>query len=106
MGTVCSRFVTQLPEHGPKHESNANGEGESGGIIGWGAPEGDEELPDDDEVLLPEVAGVLGVKVQGGDLWVGCADLFYQPLLPPAGAYYFHCNSCGSDWAGCWEGRG
>lgn len=79
-----SRFVTQLPEHGPKHESNANGEGEAGGIVGGGAPEGDEELPDDDEVLLPEVAGVLGVKVQGGHLWLGCTHIFYQPLLPPA----------------------
>ena len=92
VGTVCSRFVPQLPEHGPEHECNANGEGESGGIVSGGAPEGDEELPDDDEVLLPEVAGVLGVEVQVGHLWVRCAHLLYQPLLPPASAHHPHCK--------------
>ena len=90
---ICSRFVAQLPEHGPKHECNADCKGESGGIVGRGAPEGDEELADDDEVLLPEVAGVLGVKVQGGHLWVRCTDLSYQPLLPPADANHLHCKA-------------
>ena len=90
VGTICSRFVPQLPEHGPKHECNANSKGESSGVVGRGAPEGDDELPDDDEVLLPEVAGVLGVKVQGGHPRVGCADLCYQPLLLPAGAHHTH----------------
>lgn len=79
-----SRFVAQLPEHGPKEQRNADGEGESGGVVGGSAPEGDKELPDDDQVLLPEVAGVLGVEVQGGQVWVWGADLLDHPLLSPA----------------------
>ena len=79
-----SRFAAKFPEHGPKQQGYGDGEAESGGVVGGSAPESDEELLDDDEVLLLEVAGVLGIKVQGRDFRVRGADLLYQSLLSPA----------------------
>ena len=81
------RSVAQFPVDCPKDEGDGNGEGEAGGVVGRGAPEGDVELLEDDEVLLPGGAGVLGCKVQGRYVRVRLALLLKHLLLLPAKMY-------------------
>ena len=81
------RSVAQFPVDCPKDEGNGNGEGEAGGVVSGGAPEGDVELLEDDEVLLPGGAGVLGCEVQGGYAGVWLTLLLKHLLLLPAGMH-------------------
>jgi len=57
------RFVSKLPEHGPKEQRDSNREREPCGIVRRRPPKGYEELLEADQVLLLGAAGVLGVKV-------------------------------------------